>query len=128
MERVSDIKLETIETAKADLEAHGIIVEDIMLSAPQPDEETQKAIDERVKATQELERKKTDKQIASEEAERRKIEAEGEAQANRIVEESLSEKVLQQQLIEKWNGVNPIQIGGEGVIVDLPQSDDEESK
>lgn len=127
-ERIGDIKLETIDLALADLEKDGIIVEDIMLSAPQPDEETQAAINDRVKATQELERKKTDKQIATEEAERRKIEAQGEAEANRIVEESLTDKVLQQQLIGKWNGTNPIQIGSEGVIVDLPQSSTEDEE
>lgn len=119
-ERIGEIKAETIEIAKADLEKDGIIVEDVMLSAPTPDEETQKAIDERVRATQELERKKTDKLIATEEAERKKIEAQGEAEANRIVQESLSEEVLQQQLIGKWSGTNPISIGGEGVMVDLP--------
>lgn len=125
-ERIGDIKLETIEIAKEDLEKDGIIIEDIMLSAPQPDAETQKAIDDRVKATQELERKKTDKLIATEEAERKRIEAEGEAEANRVVQESLSEEVLMQQLIEKWNGTQPISIGGEGVIVDLPQAQPEE--
>ena len=93
-----------------------------MLSAPQPDAETQKAIDDRVKATQELERKKTDKLIATEEAERKRIEAEGEAEANRIIQESLSEEVLMQQLIEKWSGAQPISIGGEGVMIDLPQA------
>lgn len=122
-ERIGDIKTETVDIAKEDLGRYGIIVEDIMLSAPSPDEETQKSVDERVRATQELERKKTDKLIATEEAERKKIEAEGEAEANRIIQESLSDEVLRQQLIEKWNGVNPITIGGEGVIVDLPQGE-----
>ncbi len=27
-------------------------------------------------------------------------------------------EIIQQQLIEKWDGKQPIQIGGEGVIVD----------
>ncbi len=125
-ERIGDIKLQTIEVAKADLEKDGIIIEDIMLSAPQPDAETQKAIDDRVKATQELERKKTDKLIATEEAERKRIEAEGEAEANRVIQESLSEEVLMQQLIEKWSGTQPISIGGDGVMIDLPQPQPEE--
>lgn len=127
-ERIGDIKLETIDVAKADLENDGIIIEDIMLSAPQPDAETQKAIDDRVKATQELERKKTDKLIATEEAERKRIEAEGEAEANRVIQESLSEEVLMQQLIEKWSGTQPISIGGEGVMIDLPVPQTEEDK
>lgn len=122
-ERIGDIKTETVDIAKEDLGRYGIIVEDIMLSAPTPDEETQKSVDERVRATQELERKKTDKLIATEEAERKKIEAEGEAEANRIIQESLSDEVLRQQLIDKWNGTNPITIGGEGVIVDLPKGE-----
>lgn len=126
-ERIGDIKAETIELAKADLAQYGIMIEDVMISAPSPDKETQKAIDNRVQATQELERKKTDKAIAAEEAERRKIEAQGEAEANRIVEESLTDKVLQQQLIEKWSGQQAITIGGDaGVIVDLPKPESEE--
>ena len=123
-ERIGDIKLEVIELAKADLDKDGIIIEDIMLAAPEPDTETQAAIDDRVRATQELERKITDIEIAKSEAERKRIEAEGEAEANRIIQESLSEEVLQQQLIEKWKGNYPIQIGGEGVIIDLPKDDD----
>lgn len=122
-EETGTIKEETLAYIKEDLGEEGFIVEDIVIIAPQPDEETQKAIDDRVKATQELERKKTDKLIATEEAERKKIEATGEAEANQIVEDSLTEKVLQQQLIEKWSGEQPISIGAEGgVIVDLPQS------
>lgn len=127
-EKIGDIKLETIELAKSELDDVGIIIEDIMLSAPEPDAETQAAIDDRVKATQELERKKTDIEIAESEAERKRIEAEGESEANALIQDSLSEEILQQQMIEKWSGEQPIQIGGEGVIVDLPNQPDESTE
>src|SRR5699024_9059569 len=99
-ERIGDIKLETIEIAKDDLEKDGISIEDIMLSAPQPAAETQKAIDDRVKATQELERKKTDNLIATEEAERKLIGCERKAAAEGIVEQPLNEEGLIQQRME----------------------------
>ncbi|WBF81186.1 hypothetical protein FMLHJGGC_00133 [Staphylococcus phage BSwM-KMM1] len=47
------------------------------------------------------------------------MEAKGEKKANDIRSESLTDEVLQQQLIEKWNGKQPIQIGGDGTIVDV---------
>lgn len=122
-EKTGEIKTATLEKAKEDLANSGFVVEDIVINAPQPDAETQAAIDDRVKASQELERAEIDLEKSKKEAERLQVQSQGEADANKIIEESLTDKVLQQQLIEKWSGENPIQINGDGVIVDLPQSE-----
>ena len=123
-EKTGEIKNGTLERLAADLENIGIIIEDVIVNPPQPDEETQKAIDERVKATQNLERTKTDKEIAKQEAERKVIEAEGEKKANEIRSKSLTPEIIQEKLIEKWDGKQPITIGGEGVIVDFKQTEE----
>ena len=101
------------------LEKQGFVIEDIALSSPKADKNTQKAIDSRVKANQELERTKVDKQIAEQNAKKKEVEAKGTKKANDIVNESLSDKVLQQQLIEKWDGKQPISIGSDSVITNL---------
>lgn len=125
-EKTGEIKTATLERAKEDLAGAGFVVEDVVINAPQPDAETQSAIDDRVKASQELERAEIDLQKAEKEAARVKVESQGKAAANKILEESLSDSILEQQLIEKWSGQNPISIGSEGVIVDLPSGQKDE--
>lgn len=114
--KTSEIKQSTLENLEENLKSQGFVIEDIALSSPNADEETQKAIDERVKANQELERKKIDKEIAKEEAERKKIEANGTREANDILSKSLTDEVLRKQMIDKWSGEQPITIGGDPIV------------
>lgn len=118
--KTGQIKKDTLDSLNDNLEKQGFVIEDIALSSPKADKNTQKAIDERVKANQELERTKVDKQIAEENAQKKEIEAKGEKKANEIREESLSDEILQQQLIEKWDGKQPITYpNSNGVILDM---------
>lgn len=117
--KTGEIKKDTLDSLNDNLEKQGFVIEDIALSSPKADKNTQKAIDSRVKANQELERTKVDRQIAEQNAKKKEVEAKGEKKANEIRESSLSDKILQQQLIDKWDGKQPIQIGGEGIIVDV---------
>ena len=94
----------------------GFLVDNLTMGVPKPDTATQNAIDERVKATQELERKQTELEIAKAEAERLRVEAEGKANANRILTKSLTDKVLNQQIIDKWNGTLPLVTDGNSMI------------
>lgn len=58
-------------------------------------------------------------EIAKAEAEAKKIAAEAEAESNRIVEESITDKILEKLLAEKWDGKLPIVIGdGEYILPD----------
>ena len=102
----------------------GFIITDVTLGNPEVDSATQNAIDARVQAAQQLEKLNLDKQIAEAEAEKAKIEAEGNAaakieeargtaEANKLLERSITDKVLQKMYIEKWNGKLP-QVQGEG--------------
>lgn len=115
-DKTSDIKKDTFELARNDLAKYGFVLEDIVIGTPAVDEATSKAINERVKATQELERSKTDLEIAKAKAEKSKVEAQAEADANRIVNESLTDNVIKQHLIDKWDGKSPITIGGESIV------------
>ncbi|MEJ7218400.1 prohibitin family protein [Staphylococcus gallinarum] len=116
--KTDEIKGNILKNLKENLEKQGFVVTDISLSSPKADQATQRAIDERVKANQELERAKTDKKISTANSEKKKIEAHGTAKANEIINDSLSDDVLQKQLIDKWHGDTPISIGS-GNITDL---------
>ena len=115
--KAGEIKKDTFDGLLKRLNKEGFIIEDIALSSPEADSATQKAIDERVKANQELERAKTDLEIAKRNAEKKKVEAEGESRANKILNDSLTENLIKKKMIDKWDGTQPITIGGEGIIV-----------
>src|SRR5699024_1905451 len=117
--KTGQIKKDTLDSLNDNLEKQGFVIENIALTNPKAYKNNQKAIDERVKANQELERTKIDKQIARENAKKKEVEAKGTKKANDIVNESLSDKVIQQQLIEKWDGKQPISIGSDSVITNL---------
>jgi len=117
--KTSEIKKATLEELQNKLTDQGFIIEDIAISSPKADAATQAAIDERVKANQELERAKTDRAIAEQNAAKKKIEAKGQAEANEILDKSLTDKIIKKQMIDKWDGKQPITVGGEGVIVDV---------
>ena len=50
-------------------------------------------------------------EIAKAEAEARKIAAEGEAAANKIVEQSITDKIIEKLMAEAWDGKLPIVVG-----------------
>lgn len=123
----SAVVTEKMRAASADL---GFIITDVTFGNPDLDEETQKAIDARVKAAQELEKLKLDKQIAKENAEKQKIEAEGnaavrltnaksEADANKLLQQSITDELIRMKEAEARlkHGWVTVQSGGE-VIVD----------
>lgn len=53
------------------------------------------------------------------EAEKKRIEAQAEADANKIKENSLTDKILKQQFIEKWNGELPKVSGSDNLMIDI---------
>ncbi|OLN24098.1 hypothetical protein BTO30_01400 [Domibacillus antri] len=99
-----------------DIKELGFVVDNLTLGVPKPDESTQAAIDKRVEAAQELERKQIELKIAEAEAQKKKIEAQGIADYNQIIKESISHEVIQNKWIEKWDGVMPKATGTEQLI------------
>lgn len=84
------------------------------------------AIEEKQVAQQKLLKAETEKKTAitnaEAEAEAKKIKAEAEAKANDLINKSLSDKVLENKKIEKWNGKMPQVTGGNGTIIDLNEN------
>lgn len=89
----------------------GFLISDVTLGTPELDEETQKAIDERVKASQENELKKTQLENDRIEAERQKVQAQGKAEAeveaargtaeaNNIINKSLTPELIEMKEAE----------------------------
>jgi len=118
----------------------GFIITDLTLGTPEADAETQKSIDARVKASQENELKKTQIENAKLDSEQKRIvaegeaaagiiQAEGEAKANEVLQQSISPELLQKEYIEKWDGKEPL-VKGEGTsaIINIPEQETEKKE
>lgn len=129
------------EQLQARFKPYGITIDNIALADVRPDAETDEAIRKKIKAQEDLETAKVnaekdkveanrDKEVAEINAEKakieaqgkadaRKIEAESEAAANKMISDSLSEKLIENKKIEKWNGDVPTVQGSGATIVDV---------
>ncbi len=90
------------------MQPHGIIVNNIysvgrFRLAP----ETESAINRRIAAAQETEQRRQQVETARQEALRLQVEAEGQANANRIISMSITPELVQYMAAQKWNGILP---------------------
>ena len=107
-----------ISDAMAD---YGIIVTKTNVSNLEFSEVYRTAIEEKQVLEEEVKKAELEKQKAEVEAEtkREKVKAEAKANANEILTQSIDDKILQQQFIEKWDGKLPVVNGNEGNILDV---------
>lgn len=114
---------------------NGIIVEELFVVGTffLPDEvyasinSTQKAEQDALMRTNEIESTKAEAQKAIEEArgaaESIRLRAEAEATANRVIAESISPVLIDYYRVQAWDGVMPRVTGSEGLIIDLSPDD-----
>ena len=102
---------------------YGVTFENVSLVDTRPTAEVQRAIEKRQQIAQELEQQKLslEKAELAKEEERLKqekalIQAEGERKANEEKTKGLSDKVLKQMMIEKWDGSLPKVTDGNTMI------------
>jgi len=129
------------EQLKERFKPYGISIDNVALADVRPDAETDEAIRKKIKAQEELETAKVtaetdkvnaqrDRDVAQIKAEQEKIEAQGkadaklidaeaEAKANRMISDSLTDKLIEMQKINKWNGDVPAVQGSGATIVDV---------
>ena len=112
---------EVTRQVKERMAPHGILVDSIYAVGQfRLDARIVEAINRRISAAQETEQRRQQIETARMEADRQRVEAEGRAQANRIVAESLTPELVQVMAIEKWNGVSPQVVGSGSSMVTLP--------
>lgn len=119
-------------------EKYGITIANVSLSNIEVDDETRKAINAKITAQQNAETQAINNQTnidkadaeaqvklkqAQAEADAKKIRAEAEAKANELLQKSLTDKILRQEYIDKWNGELPnIMAGDDSVNLMIPAS------
>lgn len=127
-EKSSEAAVEVQKRFSEDVAKLGFVVSNVTVGVPKPDAKTQEAIDKRVEAAQELERKTTELEIAKKEAERKRvesqgvadaklIEAQGQAKANEVLRQSLTKELVQYEWIKKWDGKQPMVTSSDGGLI-----------
>lgn len=76
------------------------------------------AIEKKAVAEQEVQTSKNQLEKAKIEAETKKVKAQGDAEANALLEKSLTKEILIEKWIEKWNGEMP-KVSGSDSILDI---------
>ncbi len=104
------------------LQPYHIAVDDISLVHVHFSQRFSDAVEAKQVAEQEAKRADFVALKALKEAEARINLAQGEAEAQRLLRESLTPELLQRQVIEKWNGNLPFIVGGDGTkLLDVKQ-------
>lgn len=94
-----------------------------LVGAPRYPESVVNSIEAKIEATQRAIQRENELREAEAQAKKDIAMAESKAQTNRLLERSLTDRVLKQQWIEKWNGQLPEVITGDsaGIMIDLNQ-------
>lgn len=97
-----------LNAIQSKVDKYGIIIEDFNLTDFSFSAEYTKAIEEKQVAEQNLEKAKL-------EAEQKITEAQATADANNLLQETLTDELLTKQFIEKWNGTLPETYAGNDI-------------
>lgn len=107
--QVSDLCLEEIQSK---VEKYGIKIDDFNIIDLDFSQEYSKAIEEKQVAEQKVLTAKQQLEKAKIESEKKIVEAEAEAKANQLKKQTLTDQIIMQEFIEKWNGELPKVSGG----------------
>jgi len=111
-----ELKQDFDEALSQRLSKYGIIVLDTSVVDLNFSTEFSKAVEEKQIAEQRAQRAVYIAREAEQEAEATVNRAKGQAEAQRLLRETLTSELLQKQAIEKWDGKFPQVLGGSGAV------------
>ena len=115
-EKRDEIVNKTLETVKTELIKDGIVVERIILVDTDAGDAIENAIAKEASAKKEAETAKYLKEKAELEGEAKVIEAQKEKEANELKQVTLTQQILAEKMIEKWNGQLPTTMMSEDIM------------
>lgn len=115
-EKKNEIYALSTEELKNKLSQEGIDLVELTIKDMDAGEAIEKAIQDEAVAKKAVETAKQNQERAKTEAETKLIEAEGEAKANAVKTKALTNEVLMEQWISKWDGKLPTVSGDDNMI------------
>ena len=126
----ADVNIALTDYLSNKFDAYGITISNVSLINVDVDEDTKNSINAKITAQQNAETQKINNQTAIDkaeaEAQAKIIEAEAEAQANKTISDSITDELLEQKKIDKWDGKLPLYGSGGDLSVIVNGSDEEE--
>jgi regulator of protease activity HflC (stomatin/prohibitin superfamily) len=103
----SDVSKKCMETLDSKVKGYGLIIDNFNIIDFDFSAEFNKAIEEKQVAEQKVLTAKQELEKEKIEAEKKLVKAEAEKKANELLNKTLTDEVLMQQFIDKWNGQLP---------------------
>lgn len=116
LKKREELKQEIEESIKKRLIPYGIYIDEISLTQISFSEGYKAAIEAKQIAEQEAKKAEYEAQKATQQAQAEINRAKGQAEAQRLVKQSLTPELLQKQAIEKWDGKFPTVMTGNGAL------------
>jgi regulator of protease activity HflC (stomatin/prohibitin superfamily) len=118
-EQRSTIYIEIENALKERLSNEGVDLNFITIVDTSASDSIEKAIEQEAVAQKNVETALQKQEQAKIEAQTKLIQAEGEAKANAVKTEALTDEVLMEMWINKWNGQLPKVSGADGTMIDI---------
>ena len=118
-EKRSEIYIEIENTLKQRLTSEGVDLNFITIVDTSASESIEKAIEDEAVAQKNVETALQKQEQAKIEAQTKLIQAEGEAKANAVKTEALTDEVLLEMWINKWDGKLPTVSGSANTMIDI---------
>ena len=115
-EKRDEIVTKTSEELRKELLNDGILIERIVLVDTDAGDAIENAIAKEASAKKEAETAKYQKEKAQLEGEAKVIEAQKEKEANELKQKTLTNQILTEKMIEKWNGTLPTTMLGQDIL------------
>ena len=112
----SEVSKKCKEELSSKVSKYGLLVSDFNITNFSFSTEFNKAIEEKQVAEQKVLTAKQELEKEKIEAEKKIVQAEAEKQANELKEKSLTDNVIKEKFIEKWNGELPKVTGSDNIL------------
>lgn len=113
---VSNLMLEELNTR---MKEYGINIAEINIITMDFSPEFDAAIEAKTVATQQVLTEQQNLEKAKVVAQQKVVEAQAEAEANKTKSESITDEILMNEFLTRWNGVMPYVMGSDGNILDI---------
>ncbi len=128
-EKRSSLNKELYEYSKEKFKEYGIVIDSVNFTRINVDAQTNKAIQDRINAQQQLQKQKIELETAKIKAQKDKVDAESkarvteigakaEADANKLKQSTLNSTIVEYEKVKKWDGKVP-QVQGGNPILDM---------
>lgn len=115
----NEVSIECMKELDAKVSKYGLVIDNFNITNFNFSTEFNKAIEEKQVAEQKVLTAKQQLEKSKVESEQKVVEAEAEKKVNELKQSTLTDKIIKDKFIEKWDGELPTVYGGNGSILDI---------